>query len=243
MRKLHRFLAASAHPLARAARALYRRSARLSLPAPGWLVRPAASAVHGLRATYHAGARVLVCEPLFKGRCTQHGTNLHTGSALHWIQGLGDIIVGDDVTFDGKSTITFSSAYTDRPTLRVGHRTVIAHSATIVVGRAVTIGCDCLLAAGVCLFDSPGHPSDPEARRSGLRPSPRDVRPVVVEDNVWIGRGALVGPGVTIGQGSIVAAGAVVLNNVPPCTLVMGNPARRVLQLQDPGIHLVQSGL
>lgn len=52
------------------------------------------------------------------------------------------------------------------------------------------------------------------------------VRPIRVEDNVFIGLRALILPGVTIGAGSIVGAGAVVARDVPPGSVVAGNPAR-----------------
>jgi chloramphenicol O-acetyltransferase type B len=44
----------------------------------------------------------------------------------------------------------------------------------------------------------------------------------------WIGHGAILLNGITIGDGSIVAAGSVVISNVPPFTVVAGNPARVV---------------
>ena len=50
--------------------------------------------------------------------------------------------------------------------------------------------------------------------------------PVVIEDNVFVGYGAIVLPGVVIGDGSIVGAGAVVTNDVDRMTVVCGNPAR-----------------
>ena len=49
---------------------------------------------------------------------------------------------------------------------------------------------------------------------------------IVVEDDVWIGFGAIVMSGVTIGGGSIVAAGAVVTKDVPPYAIVAGVPAK-----------------
>jgi acetyltransferase-like isoleucine patch superfamily enzyme len=55
-----------------------------------------------------------------------------------------------------------------------------------------------------------------------------DVRPVVIEDDVWIGQRAVILPGVTIGRGSVVAIGSVVMTSVPPNVLVAGNPARQV---------------
>jgi len=51
---------------------------------------------------------------------------------------------------------------------------------------------------------------------------------IVIEDYVFIGAGVVVNPGVTIGRGSVVAAGSVVTKNVPPYTIVGGNPAKPI---------------
>jgi acetyltransferase-like isoleucine patch superfamily enzyme len=56
---------------------------------------------------------------------------------------------------------------------------------------------------------------------------------ITVEDDVWIGSGAIVTDGVTIGQGAVVAAGAVVTRDVPPRTVVAGSPARVIRQVGD----------
>jgi acetyltransferase-like isoleucine patch superfamily enzyme len=55
--------------------------------------------------------------------------------------------------------------------------------------------------------------------------------PVIIEDNVWIGEMACIMPGVTIGRGAIIGANAVVTHDIPPYTLVAGNPAHVVKQL------------
>ena len=57
---------------------------------------------------------------------------------------------------------------------------------------------------------------------------------IVIEDDVWIGAGAIVTDGVTIGRGSVVAAGAVVTSDVPPHTVVGGIPARVLKQIEGP---------
>ncbi len=51
-------------------------------------------------------------------------------------------------------------------------------------------------------------------------------KPIVIEDDVWIGARATILGGVTIGRGAIVAAGAVVTKSVPPFTIVAGVPAK-----------------
>ena len=51
-------------------------------------------------------------------------------------------------------------------------------------------------------------------------------KPIIIQDDVWIGRRAIILKGVTIGEGAVVAAGSIVTKDVPPHTLVAGNPAK-----------------
>ncbi len=51
---------------------------------------------------------------------------------------------------------------------------------------------------------------------------------VIIEDDCWIGAGAIILNGITIGKGSVVGAGSVVTKDVPPYTIVAGNPARKI---------------
>ena len=50
----------------------------------------------------------------------------------------------------------------------------------------------------------------------------------IIKSDAWIGMNAIIMPGVTIGEGAIVAAGSVVSKNVPPYTIVGGNPAKEI---------------
>jgi len=53
-------------------------------------------------------------------------------------------------------------------------------------------------------------------------------RPIIIEDDAWVGFGAAILKGVTIGRGAIVSACSVVTKDVPPFTIVAGNPARQI---------------
>ena len=65
-----------------------------------------------------------------------------------------------------------------------------------------------------------GHPLEPSRRRAFTI-----AKPVFIERNAWIAAGATILGGVTVGENSVVAAGSVVTRNVPPNSLVGGNPA------------------
>ena len=53
-----------------------------------------------------------------------------------------------------------------------------------------------------------------------------------IENDAWIGAGAIILPNVTIGEGAVVGAGAVVIKDVPPYTVVAGVPAKEIKKLE-----------
>lgn len=58
-------------------------------------------------------------------------------------------------------------------------------------------------------------------------------KPVLIEDDVWIGSRVTILPGVTIGTGSIIGSGAVVSKDIPPFSIAVGNPARVVKKRKE----------
>jgi len=100
----------------------------------------------------------------------------------------------------------------------------------------IRIGKRVIISYNVTIADSDFHPLDPEARmRDAVANAPFGDRsqrptlvasPVVIEDDVWIGIGAIILKGVTIGAGARIGAGAVVTRDIPPGITVFGNPAR-----------------
>jgi acetyltransferase-like isoleucine patch superfamily enzyme len=228
MSAAHRFLASSDSPIARGARDLHRGAQAFTLPAPRAITMPVRWAFVAAREIYWHAKRLLVCEPIFKSYCKQHGAGVRTGPFVHYVMGHGDIILGDSVVLDGLSVITFAARFSDNPTLRIGDGTAVSHQCQLTVGKAITIGRSCRIGPRVWMFDSNGHPSDPAARLQGLPPPADQVRPITIGDNVWIGGGSIVCPGVVIGDEAVVSAGSVVVSDVPPRTIVSGNPARMV---------------
>jgi acetyltransferase-like isoleucine patch superfamily enzyme len=99
---------------------------------------------------------------------------------------------------------------------------------SLVAAVSVLIGARVLIGAGARIFDTDFHPLTAKNRRYESDWTKIPAAPVVIEDDVFIGTGAIVCKGVTIGKGSIVAAGAVVVKDVPPMTIVGGNPAKPI---------------
>ncbi len=232
--RFYRFLATSDHPVAKVAREVRKQAQAFSVPVPKPIAVPMQYARLASAQAYHYTKRLLVAEPIFKSYCKSYGKRLRTDSAVHYVRGNGSIVIGDDVFLDGCIGIHFATRYSDTPSLTIGDRTGIGHNSTLTIGKSISIGSDCRIASDVLIFDTSGHTTDPAARLAGSPALPDEVKPVVIEDNVWIGTRAIIFPGVTIGKGSVVSAAAVVLADVPPYTVVAGNPARRIATLTPP---------
>lgn len=92
----------------------------------------------------------------------------------------------------------------------------------------IEIGNDVSIAHGVTLMtQNHGY----EDRSMPIKDQPVISKPIVIEDNVWIGAKVTVLYGRRIGENSVVAAGAVITKDVPPNTLVAGVPARVIKEL------------
>jgi len=119
----------------------------------------------------------------------------------------------------------------------------LVHGARIICDAEVVIGDYALISWNVVLMDTYRVPFDSRARRRELERVPTRLPrvadadtgawPIHIARNVWIGFDACVLPGVTIGEGSVVGARSVVTSDVPPFTVVAGNPARVIRRLES----------
>jgi acetyltransferase-like isoleucine patch superfamily enzyme len=231
---LRRRLATSQGSPARLLRWAYRFVNRFAVPAPRIVVKPMLWAFLLTRNIYHFAVRVFICEPLFKAYCTKYGRNLHTGCFVHWIAGKGDIILGDNVTLDGKCSVGFAARFSDHPTLQIGDNSGIGHNCFFTIGKLISIGRNCILSGDITIMDTNAHRTDPEGRMALEPVTPDEIRPVIIRDGVWIGRHCIIFPGVKIGEGSVISAGSVVRTHVPPYSVVAGNPAKVMFRLKKP---------
>jgi len=140
------------------------------------------------------------------------------------------LVVGAHTTLDG---VQFSIGTHARVT--IGNYCCL--TAVVIMSEClISIGDYVLIGFNVVVADSDFHPLDPAARiADAMACSPSGTKlprpavaaaPVVVEDDVWIGPGAVIFKGVHIGRGAWIAPGSMVTRDVPPGGCVGGNPAR-----------------
>jgi maltose O-acetyltransferase len=99
---------------------------------------------------------------------------------------------------------------------------------TILDCNEVHIGNHVMIGPNVQIYTA-AHDLQAEARNQGWEVA----KPIVIEDNVWIGGGAILLPDVVIGQNAVVGAGAVVPRSVPENTVVAGNPAKVIREIEQ----------
>ncbi len=129
----------------------------------------------------------------------------------------GKMVVKGNVHFaPGADVEVFRDA-----TLELGDGCGFNIGATIVCGERITLGKHVMCGRHVTIRDNNG------GHWMNL-PGYRDTKPVEIGEHAWLCEGCTIMPGVKIGAGAVIGAKAVVFNNVPANTLVMGNPAQVV---------------
>jgi acetyltransferase-like isoleucine patch superfamily enzyme len=121
--------------------------------------------------------------------------------------------------------------------VEIGDYCYLANSSLVCSSR-ITLGARVLVAGGVTIADSDFHPIAPAARLADTialspvgdrrRRPVVEARPIVIEDDVWIGYNATILKGVRVGAGAVIEPGSLVLKDVPAGVHVAGNPARVV---------------
>jgi maltose O-acetyltransferase len=141
------------------------------------------------------------------------------------IRNHGRMIIGSRVQL--VSTIaTLELVTLSEGTLEIGERTLLNYGCSIAAADLVRIGARCLIGTHAIIMDNDFHCIEPERRLEWPK-----SRPIVIGDNVWIGARVIVLGGVHIGDDSCIGAGSLVVDDVPPRTLVAGVPARVIRSL------------
>lgn len=214
-------------PVYGSARSLARVFLRPQAPRLPKLLRPVFRGIYELHYLAIQSARVLVnvCyrHPLFQARCTSFGRNVSL-DGLPFVSGHVAIHIGDNVWLGGGIDI-MAARFLENPQLIIKDGAQISWNVRITVNREVVIEENARISFDCRISDSDGHPREADLRRQDAPVDPRDIRPVRICRDAWIGNGAHIMKGVTVGEGAIVGANSVVITDVPPYSLVLGNPA------------------
>lgn len=110
----------------------------------------------------------------------------------------------------------------------LGDYVFINYMCTILDNNDVRIGNHVMIGPSVQIYTA-AHDLQAETRNQGWEVA----KAIEIEENVWIGGGAILLPGVKIGSNAVVGAGAVVSRNVPANSVVAGNPARVIREIEQ----------
>lgn len=117
------------------------------------------------------------------------------------------------------------------PKMKIGDGTVVQFYFHCAAAQSVTIGKDVVISGQVFITDHEHIYEHPDL--SALRSREVRSKPVIIEDECWLGEGCAILKGVTVGKRAVVGAGAVVTKDVPPGAVVGGIPAKIIKRLNQ----------
>jgi serine acetyltransferase len=220
-------------PPARAAKSFLNYLRSPSIPLLPRVVRPLLRPLYFLHFGVITAARNLLIfyrGPLFQSRCASFGRRVTLDGKLPFVMGPVEIHVGNDVSFGGNVSIHSGYMGDERPRLVLMDRSSVGWNVTLVVNKEIIIEEDVRIPPNCRISDSDGHPREADLRKANLPPHPKDIRPVRICRNAWIGNCSHIMKGVTIGEGAIIGANSVVISDVPPFALALGNPAEILIR-------------
>lgn len=156
--------------------------------------------------------RVMHQKNIVHPRIVKGGIKMYRGSRIHAVKG-SVVEVGRSVSFHPNVEIDMLSKGAH---VKIGNRTFINRCSSIFCKDTVYIGDRCAISWNVTIMDNDFHYIDAND----------NSKPIYIGDDVWIGCHSLILKGVHIGNGAVIAAGSVVTKDVPPYSVVGGNPAK-----------------
>jgi len=164
-------------------------------------------------------------------------TSIHSSARIFNIRKIRSAIsLGNHTTVLGE-LLTFRHG----GKITMGDYCYVGENARIWSAENIEIGNFVLISHDVNIFDSDTHPIRAKERRQHFKsiittghPDEIDLneKAIHIQDDAWVGTGAIILKGVTIGEGAIVGAGSVVTKDVPAWTVVGGNPAKVIRKLK-----------
>jgi acetyltransferase-like isoleucine patch superfamily enzyme len=204
-----------------------------------------------LRALYEAHFAVIVgynfiCNllyryPLFQARCASVGRNVSI-DRMPYVTGPVEIYIGNNVWMGGNISIASATFLEQPPRLVIQDHAEVSWNVNFAVNREIVIEEYARVSFNCRIADSDGHPRQADLRAANAPLSPRDIRPVRICRHAWIGNGVHIMKGVTIGEGAVIGSNSVVIHDIPPYCLALGNPAEVLMHnygrpRESPGVE------
>jgi acetyltransferase-like isoleucine patch superfamily enzyme len=148
----------------------------------------------------------------------------------------GNISIGKDCVIRGELRV-----FNTGGKIQIGDYCYIGPASKLWSSKEINIGDRVLISHNVNIHDNNSHSLDDMERHQGfifmisnnglLQKQDFREKPIVIEDDVWIGFNATIAKGVRIGKGAIISANSVVIKDVEEYTVVAGNPAKAIKKL------------
>lgn len=137
------------------------------------------------------------------------------------VEPVSDIEIGPSAMIGRNVTVAVAAG----ARVRLGRRTSLIRDIVLACNSSIDIGNDVLIAEFVSIRDA-NHRFD--RLDISIADQGEIAKPIIIEDDVWIGRGCVVLGGVRIGRGAVIGANSVVTRDVQPYAVVVGAPARQM---------------
>lgn len=172
-----------------------------------------------------------VWNTLYTGYCTKEFGSFGNGTVISYpsetMVGKNFMTIGSNSSI-GKHSIITAWDYLGTPVIKIGNNVILGDYIHITAVNSIEISDGVLTGKFVTITDN-SHGRLNNIEELQQTPGSREVYskgPVIIKKNVWIGDKVTILPGVIIGDGAIIGANAVVTKDVPPFTIVGGNPAK-----------------
>ena len=157
--------------------------------------------------------------------------------SIRYLNGSNNISIGNNCTFGKNAVLTTWEKHegkTFNPTIDIGSRCNFGDYLHLTCIDEIKIGNDVLTGRWVTITDNSHGTTDySELEHEPLKRKLFSKGPVIIGDNVWIGDKATILPNVKIGQGAVIGANSVVTKDVPPFSVVGGNPAKIIKRMKE----------
>ena len=141
------------------------------------------------------------------------------------------IVIGNDVNI--MSGVVLEAVHAQGPLIEIGDNVTLGYRVRLVAVNGIRLGNRVGVGHGVTLADTVHDYKNIEPGQPYWLAPLRVGRPLVLEDDVWIGNGTVIAGGITLGRGCIIGPNSSITRDVEPYTLVAGNPPQ-VLRRRSP---------